>query len=142
VSTMRILTATAGLVLLDQVTKFAAVVALAGIVTPPRNPEYVFGIGGGSAGALVLVSIAVLAVFLVTVGPLTVRYGISPGIPALIVAGTLSNSIDRMRLGGVRDFIVTPWAIINVADVCVLAGIVGLVVALIRFAIAAERPAT
>ena len=129
---LRALTVTGGLVLLDQVTKSAAVHALAGIVAPPRNPAYAFGIANGSPTELVVVSVAVLVLFLATVGPLAARYGVSPGIPALIAAGTLSNTLDRIRLGAVRDFIVTPWAIINVADVCVIAGIVGLVVTLVR----------
>ena len=136
---MRVLTATGGLVLLDQVTKFAAGHVLAGIVTPPRNPALLAGIAGGSPGRLTLVSIAVLALFLATMAPLAARYGVSPGIPALIAAGMIANMLDRIRLGAVRDFIVTPWAIINVADVCVMAGIVGLVFTLARGAVAYER---
>ena len=31
--------------------------------------------------------------------------------------------IDRVRFGGVRDFITTQWAIINVADLFVIAGV-------------------
>jgi signal peptidase II len=139
---VQVLTATGGLILLDQITKFAAGNVLAGIVTPPRNPAFLSGIGGGSPTRLVLVSLAVLALFLATLAPLAARYGVSPGIPALIAAGMLGNLIDRIRLGAVRDFIVTPWAIINVADVCVIAGILALVIALVRAALAAERAAT
>lgn len=129
---LKVGTVTAGLVLLDQISKFAAGHVLSGVVMLPRNPAFALGIGGGSPAMLAFVSIAVLALALATVGPLTARYGLSPGIPALIAAGVLSNTIDRIRLGAVRDFIVTPWAIINVADVCVMAGIVGLVFTLAR----------
>ena len=31
-----------------------------------------------------------------------------------------------MQLGAVRDFVYTPWAIINVADVAVAVGVLGL----------------
>ena len=133
------LTVTGGLVVLDQISKVAAAQALNGIMTPPRNPDYAFGIIGGSPIALVIVAVAVLAAFVAIVGPLAARHGISPGIPALIAGGTLSNTLDRIRLGGVRDFIVTPWAIINVADLCVFAGIVGLVIALTMRAVTVER---
>lgn len=129
---LKVVTVTAGLVLLDQTSKFAAGHLLSGVVMLPRNPAFALGIGGGSPAMLALVTIAVLALALATVGPLTTRYGLSPGIPALIAAGMLSNTIDRIRLGAVRDFIVTPWAIINVADVCVMAGIVGLAFTLVR----------
>jgi lipoprotein signal peptidase len=134
VDAIKIVAATAGLVLLDQVSKFAAAHVLSGTVTLPRNPAYAFGVVGGSPAQLVIVSIAVVVLVLVAVGPLAARYEVSPGIPALITAGMLSNTIDRIRLGAVRDFIVTPWGIINVADICVIAGILGLVITLVRSA--------
>jgi lipoprotein signal peptidase len=131
-SAARTVWVTAGLVLFDQVSKFVAAHAIASTVVLPRNPAYAFGIVGGSPAQLVIISIAVIALVLVTVGPLAARNDMSPGIPALITAGMLSNTIDRIRLGAVRDFIVTPWAIINVADLCVIAGIVGLMITLVR----------
>jgi lipoprotein signal peptidase len=138
---LKALTVTAGLVLLDQISKFAAAHALSGIVVLPRNPAYAFGIVNGSPARLVIVSIAVIVLVLATVGPIAARYDVSPGIPALITAGTLSNTIDRIRLGAVRDFIVTPWGIINIADICVIAGILGLVITLVRSASSYRRAA-
>jgi len=135
------LTVTGGLVVLDQVSKVAAAQALNGIMTPPRNPDYAFGIVGGSPVVLIVVAISVLAAFVAIVGPIAARHGVSPGIPALIAGGTLSNTLDRIRIGAVRDFIVTPWAIINVADLCVFAGIVGLVIALSMRAFSVRRAA-
>ncbi|MCX6823427.1 MAG: signal peptidase II [candidate division SR1 bacterium] len=47
------------------------------------------------------------------------------------IAGTLGNLIDRVRLGGVRDFIninVFNFPIFNVADILLNIGIIGLLV--------------
>ena len=51
-------------------------------------------------------------------------------LPALVAGGTIGNTLDRIRIGSVRDFIVLPGAIINLADVAVAAGVVGLAIAL------------
>ena len=133
------LTLTGGLVVLDQVTKIAATQALRGVGAPLRNPDYAFGIIGGSPIVLALVAIAVLAGFVAVMVPLAARFQISAGIPALIAGGLLGNTLDRIRLGSVRDFIVVPGAIINVADVCVFAGLVGLVIALVMHALSLDR---
>ena len=56
---------------------------------------------------------------------------------AFVAGGMIGNTLDRIRLGSVRDFLVTPWAIVNIADIAVAAGIIGVVVTL-----AAHAPAT
>jgi lipoprotein signal peptidase len=43
-----------------------------------------------------------------------------------VAGGTLGNVVDRIRLGSVVDFVATPWAIINLADVAVAIGVLGL----------------
>ena len=126
--------------LIDQLTKLVAVHDT-GFV--PRNPSYAFGIVGGSAAVLIVGAVGVLGAFLVLARTLATRFGVSVLLPALVAGGTLGNTLDRLRLGAVRDFMVTPWAIINVADLAVAAGVVGLAIALAtqlpRFGL---RPAT
>ena len=51
-------------------------------------------------------------------------------MPALVAGGTVGNTLDRIRFGSVRDFLVTPWAIVNLADVAVAAGVIGLAITL------------
>jgi signal peptidase II len=113
----------AGVLLIDQASKD---VAVHGSPLVPRNPDYAFGLVGGSATALVLASFVVLGVFLLVAYQLVVRLEISPILPALVLGGTLGNVADRMQLGAVRDFVATPWAIVNVADIAVAAGVIGL----------------
>jgi signal peptidase II len=52
---------------------------------------------------------------------------------ALVVAGALGNLVDRVRLGKVVDFVdwyagSYHWPAFNVADACIVAGAIGLVV--------------
>jgi signal peptidase II len=58
----------------------------------------------------------------------------------LIVGGALSNVIDRLRFGAVADFFLfhagsLEWYVFNLADVWIVAGVIGLVLAW-----ATERP--
>lgn len=114
----------------DQTTKVVAAHGGLGIPLPARNPDYAFGIIGGSAPALVIVALLVLGAFLGVASMLVTRLGISTFLPALIAGGTVGNTLDRIRLGGVRDFVATPWAIINFADVAVAIGVLGIALAL------------
>ena len=79
---------------------------------------------------LIVGAVLVLGAFLVVADALASRFGISVFLPALVAGGTIGNTLDRIRLGSVRDFLVTPWAIINLADVAVAVGVVGLAIAL------------
>jgi lipoprotein signal peptidase len=72
---------------------------------------------------LILGTVAILGIFVVVIVPLGFHFGLPAWIPGLVLGGALSNMIDRVRFGGVRDFISTRWAIINVADLCVIAGV-------------------
>ena len=55
------------------------------------------------------------------------------GVPAwaagLVIGGAVSNLADRLLVGSVRDFLATPWIVLNVADLAVAVGIVGWLVA-------------
>ncbi len=77
------------------------------------------------AGFAVFASI-VLAVWLTRVTGRVL--GVSLG---LIIGGAIGNAIDRVRLGGVADFFSFyvgdfSWYIFNLADVAVVAGVIGL----------------
>jgi lipoprotein signal peptidase len=113
------------IVLDDQITKAAA--AHAGLVA--HNPAYALGVVGGPAPVLIAGTVLVMVAFLALVVRPAVAFGVSPIAPALVVGGMLGNALDRIRLGAARDFVVTPWAIINLADVAVAVGIAAFVIA-------------
>lgn len=121
---------TSTVVLIDQLAKAVAPYLHSTHVAPAQNPDYAFGVVGGSALALIGGSVVVLAAFLAVIGRLAGRVGISPALPALIAGGMLGNTLDRISFGAVRDFLVVPGGIINLADLAVAAGVISLTVAL------------
>ncbi|HET9730580.1 MAG TPA: signal peptidase II [Acidimicrobiia bacterium] len=127
--TLLFATVAAIVVAVDQSTKAAA---QTGSVV--RNPAYALGVGHGSAFLLAFGTIAVLGMFIGVLGRWTVRIGVSPAVPALLAGGMLANTLDRVRLGAVRDFIHTPWLVVNVADIAVAVGIITTAVYLARVA--------
>jgi lipoprotein signal peptidase len=114
----------ASVLVADQVTKAAA--AARGVVA--ANPSYALGLFGGPAAILIAVALLVLVAFLALVTYTARTLGVSPIITALITGGMLSNVLDRIRFGAARDFVTTPWVIVNLADIAVAVGLVGFVV--------------
>ena len=110
-------------VVADQGTKLWASAAGVEGFAVAHNPRYALGVIGGSVPMLIVGTIAVLAVFAAVIVPLGHHVGLPAWIPGLVLGGALSNMIDRVRFGSVRDFIATRWAIINVADLFVIAGV-------------------
>ena len=110
-------------VVVDQSTKLWAGAAGPAGVQVAHNPRYALGVLGGSVPTLIIGTIVVLGVFGAVIVPMAYRLGLPAWIPGLVLGGALSNMIDRIRFGAVRDFITTRWAIINVADLFVIAGV-------------------
>ena len=90
-----------------------------------RNSGIAFGLLGGSSDALVLA---------LTLGALALLLGYFAGhadrpelwLPVgLVVGGALGNLADRVREGGVTDFLDPPlWPAFNLADVSITFGVV------------------
>jgi len=89
-----------------------------------RNPGLLFGMDAGPRLLLVILSICVIAVFVVSIARVAAQIGASAIGPTLIVGGMLGNALDRLRFGSVRDFIPVAGLIINVADIAIVLGIV------------------
>ena len=109
----------------DQFTK--AVAAQQRLVQ--TNPAYALGVVGGAAPLLIVGALLVLGAFLVLLARPANSLGVPPLYPALITGGLLSNTFDRIRFGAARDYLTTPWAIVNLADIAVAVGLVAFVVA-------------
>ena len=66
------------------------------------------------------------------------RHPVLPVGLGLVIGGSLSNLVDRVRLGHVTDFLdFTFWPAFNLADTFIVAGVAVLVTMLV----AADRPA-
>ena len=86
----------------------------------------------GHAGQWLLAGFALLAA--VAMGVWLARgitHRLVAGSIGLIIGGAVSNAIDRLLLGGVADFFSLHafgfyWYVFNIADVAIVAGVVGL----------------
>jgi signal peptidase II len=114
---------------LDQATKLAATLAAAGqtsgLVVPVHNPRFSLGLAGAPLPVMALL----MAVGILAAGGYSLhaahRGRLPTWVPGLLVGGASSNLLDRLLLGAVRDFLATPWAVINLADLAVLAAVIG-----------------
>ncbi len=129
---------TASVVLLDQFTKVIAQVtqgtARPGWLIPVDNPEAALGIIGGSQMGLIALGVAALILFGLYLHFLTNR-GLSTWTAGLLLGGAVSNLIDRILFGSVRDFIWLPGVIVNFADLALAAG----ALSLLMFQVTANR---
>jgi signal peptidase II len=94
-----------------------------------RNEGVAFGIGGDISAVFIGATIVVLLGFLVF---LSFRGGSGwlVWVPAaLLIGGALGNLADRVRDGGVTDFIDLPlWPTFNLADVSIVVGVLLLLI--------------
>ncbi len=128
----------AAAVVADQVTKHvvASQLALGGevaVVGPfsihhVQNSGIAFGLfSGATAIVILLTTIAVgwMVVFFARAGA---RHPVLPVALGLLIGGSVSNLADRVRLGHVTDFLdLRYWPAFNLADMCIVAGVVLLV---------------
>jgi lipoprotein signal peptidase len=129
----RVVLVVATVMLLDQLTKGLAGLLpqqqATGIFLPLRNPQFLLGLGGSSAVLTMLAAMAGIVLFGGVAYRSAVRGRLPAAIPGLLIGGALSNLVDRLLFGSVRDFIATPLIVVNVADLAVAAGLIGLALA-------------
>jgi lipoprotein signal peptidase len=119
----------AGVVLADQATKLAADLLADGqrygVLVPLRNPRFSLGLAT-TTRPLMLLAMAAGIALVAGYGVRAAGRGGLPGwIPALVVGGAVSNLADRLLLGAVRDFVAIGHLVVNLADLAVLAGVLG-----------------
>jgi signal peptidase II len=139
-----ILGVAAAAVIIDQITKAWAVAELQGEAARPligeflqltfvRNPGAAFSFGQGQTWLFTLIGAVVIGAILWFTPKVRNRWwGLSLG---LLLGGAIGNFIDRWvqppaaGQGHVVDFLELPnWPVFNVADICVVAGAVLMIV--------------
>jgi signal peptidase II len=89
-----------------------------------RNPGIAFGLFADATGIVIVltsIAIAALVVFFARSGR---RHPLLPVAVGLVLGGSLSNLIDRLRLGHVTDFIdFDYWPAFNLADTFIVVGV-------------------
>jgi lipoprotein signal peptidase len=127
--TRRVACLTLAVVGLDQLTKLAATLVAAdqtsGLVVPVYNPRFSLGLAAASLPVMVLLMAAGIAAAGGYALRAAARGRLPVWVPGLLIGGASSNLADRLLLGSVRDFLATPWAVINLADLAVVAAVIG-----------------
>jgi signal peptidase II len=128
----RVAVVTLVLMTIDQVTKAAtfmvAEAGRSGAVVPVRNTRLGLGVADASLPMVALLA----AIGIVAVGAVGLRRaqaGLLPAwVPGFLIGGAMSNVLDRLAGGAVSDFLVTPWSACSLADLAIVAGVVGWIV--------------
>ncbi len=133
-------------VIADQLTKHLVtsrlrldgVSRVAGPLTIHRLDNSGIAFGLFTSGTTIVITLTVIAVawMVVYFARSGARHPVIPAALGLLIGGSLSNLVDRVRLGYVTDFIDFGWwPAFNLADSFIVIGVLMLVVA----AIAADR---
>jgi signal peptidase II len=101
-------------------------------LTLTHNRGVAFGLAGGAGVPLILITVVALG----AVGYMFARDPRRPWMwiaTGLLAGGAIGNLVDRARANRVTDFVdVGPWPAFNLADVCVVAGVLLLVLIYLR----------
>jgi len=111
------------------------------IIRVPHNTGAAFGLFQGQSFALTIVSLVAIAIILCYALFIYRRFPLLDSMPnriaiGLILGGTVGNLIDRLRFGGVIDFISVGswWPAFNIADSAVTVGVIIFAYSLLRLA--------
>ncbi len=96
-----------------------------------HNTGAAFGIGADATWVFIVVTVVIVAAALAWIGTGRRRSPLAVVSLSLLVGGGIGNFIDRVALGYVVDFIefsFVDFPVFNIADICITAGVVLLLV--------------
>lgn len=99
-----------------------------------QNPGIAFGLFGGATPVVAVVTAAAIVWMIVFFARSALRHPVLPAAFGLLIGGSLSNLVDRIRLGYVTDFVDLSWwgfRVFNLADAFIVVGVVILLGALV-----------
>ena len=135
----------------DQVTKHIVAANLAlgdrvHVVGPfairhVRNSGIAFGLSSNATPAVIVVTGIAVAWMLVYFARSGARHPVLPVALGLVIGGSISNLVDRVRLGHVTDFLdFKYWPAFNLADSFIVVGVAILLLALVSDDRKSARP--
>ena len=106
-----------------------------------ENSGIAFGLFPGATSLVVVLTALALGWMIVFFARSGARHPVLPVGLGLVVGGSLSNLLDRVRLGYVTDFLdVDFWPAFNLADTFIVVGVAVLLAVLLRADTAPRRP--
>ena len=104
-----------------------------------QNPGIAFGFFSGATSVVTLLTAVAIVWMLAFFARSGGRHPILPVALGLVIGGSVSNLVDRLRLGHVTDFLdLRHWPAFNLADTFIVVGVGTLLAALVL----ADRAAT
>lgn len=93
-----------------------------------QNTGIAFGLFAGATPFVIVLTVVALAWMLAFFGRSGARHPVLPVALGLLVGGSVSNLVDRLRLGHVTDFLdLRFWPAFNLADTFIVVGVMLLV---------------
>ena len=93
-----------------------------------QNSGIAFGLFPDATAAVIALTTVAVVWMLVFFARAGARHPVLPVALGLLLGGSISNLADRVRLGHVTDFLdVRYWPAFNLADICIVVGVVLLV---------------
>lgn len=97
-----------------------------------QNSGIAFGLFSSATAAVTVITAAAVVWMVVFFARSGSRHPVLPAALGLLVGGSLSNLVDRIRVGHVTDFIdVSHWPSFNLADSFIVVGVAILLAALV-----------
>jgi signal peptidase II len=135
----------------DQLTKYIVTSRLAideavHVVGPfwihhVQNSGIAFGLFASATAVVILATGVAVAWMLLFFGRSGARHPVLPVALGLVIGGSLSNLLDRVRLGYVTDFLdFRYWPAFNLADTFIVVGVLVLLATLLRAEREPRRP--
>jgi len=105
------------------------------------NPVIAFGLFASATPILVLLTSLAVAWMLYFFARSGSRHPVLPVALGLVIGGSVSNLVDRVRLGHVTDFLdLRYWPAFNLADTFIVVGVAALLLALVASDRNSARP--
>ena len=97
-----------------------------------QNSGIAFGIFASATAVVIVLTTLAVAWMLVFFARSGARHPVLPAALGLLIGGSISNLVDRVRLGHVTDFLdLRYWPAFNLADSCIVVGVAILLAALV-----------
>jgi signal peptidase II len=97
-----------------------------------QNSGIAFGLFASATAVVIVLTTVAVGWMLVFFARSGARHPVLPAALGLLIGGSVSNLVDRVRLGHVTDFLdLRYWPAFNLADSCIVVGVAILLAAIV-----------